>query len=170
MPASRRWVDKPGDGRRDPPDAPSSKDQENRVCFVTVALCCHNSKKDAPHDETADAVDPVVPIFRHGAQYPPEAPHPRTAGTMRRFRTTRRVSPVEVCDHGFGGTLVLAWGPGGLRAAIGGWSHGAPWRITGQGHARDREPNCREDRRLVLRDCPAERIAVPPHVPSPQSR
>jgi len=58
-------IDEPGGGARDPGDDPSTKYQENGVRLVTLPLRCHDSQKDAPDHEAADAVYPVVPIFRH---------------------------------------------------------------------------------------------------------
>jgi hypothetical protein len=104
-PASRRWVDKPGDGRRDPPDAPSSKYQKNRVRVVTLGLRCHNSQKDAPDHEAADAVHPVVPIFRHIASIHLRRPSPnagRWDTSARPGRSTLPTGLLDISDCGKG--------------------------------------------------------------------
>jgi hypothetical protein len=46
------------------------------VRLVTLPRC-HNSQKDAPDHEAADAVYPVVPIFRHVASMRLRPPVPK---------------------------------------------------------------------------------------------
>ncbi len=63
------------------------------MSFVSLSLRCHNTQNDAPDHEAADAVYPVVPVFRHGASMRLRAPvNKHRAGDPLDYRSWRCMS------------------------------------------------------------------------------
>src|SRR5450756_770543 len=65
-PAFRWWVDRSGDGGRNPRNAPACKNEKNVVRGRGASKSCRtNSKDDSPHKKAGDGIRPVVPVLLH---------------------------------------------------------------------------------------------------------
>jgi hypothetical protein len=63
-PAFRWRVDPPGDGGRNPRNAPACKENVMRGRGVSKS-CCTNSKDDSSHEKAGNGICPVVPVLLH---------------------------------------------------------------------------------------------------------
>ncbi len=66
----RWWVHEPGDRRRHPAEGPAGEHQEKAMECSVLGLGGGECKEDAPHQETADAIDPIVPLLQRVTRLP----------------------------------------------------------------------------------------------------
>jgi hypothetical protein len=118
-PALRRWVDPPGDGGRNPRNAPACKNEEHVMRGRGVSkICFTNNQDDSPHQKAANGIRPVVAVLRHVVL----PILPARPGGLSPCSADRRSSSVR--SESLTGLTIAQWLPTGQR-----WYRVEPSRI-----------------------------------------